>query len=143
MTLHCLIHNFLCTCACTHVNINPIIVSLLCGSLLFLYKFIYFILFYFILFIFGCIGSSLLRAGFLYLRRVGATLPCGAQPSHCGGFSCCETWALGARASVVVARGLQSPGSVVVSHGLSCSTACGIFPNQGSNPCPLHRQEDS
>ena len=23
-------------------------------------------------------------------------------------------------------------------HGLSCSAACGIFPDQGSNPCPLH-----
>ena len=28
-------------------------------------------------------------------------------------------------------------------HGLSCSTACGIFPDQGSNPCPLPWQEDS
>ena len=25
-------------------------------------------------------------------------------------------------------------GSVVVAHGLSCSAACGIFPDQGSNP---------
>ena len=24
-----------------------------------------------------------------------------------------------------------------------CSTACGIFPDQGSNPCPLHWQADS
>ena len=39
--------------------------------------------------------------------------------------------------SVVVARGLQSAGSVVVAHRLSCSAACGIFPDQGSNPCPL------
>ena len=23
-------------------------------------------------------------------------------------------------------------------HGFSCSVACGIFPAQGSNPCPLH-----
>ena len=30
---------------------------------------------------------------------------CGAQASNCDGF-CCGTWALGARASVVVARGL-------------------------------------
>ena len=36
----------------------------------------------------------------------GATLRCSAQASHCGGFSCCGAWALGARASVVVARGL-------------------------------------
>ena len=27
-----------------------------------------------------------------------------------------------------------------MAHGLSCSTACGIFPDQGSNPCPLHWQ---
>ena len=34
-------------------------------------------------------------------------------------------------------------GSVIVAHGPSCSTACGIFPDQGSNPCPLHWQADS
>ena len=32
---------------------------------------------------------------------------------------------------------------VVVAHGPSRSTACGIFPDQGSNPCPLHWQADS
>ena len=26
--------------------------------------------------------------------------------------------------------------------GLRCSAACGIFPDQGSNPCPLHWQAD-
>ena len=45
--------------------------------------------------------------------------------------------------SVVVARGLQSAGSVVVAPGLCCSVACGVFPDQGSNPCPLHWQADS
>ena len=38
-------------------------------------------------------------------------------------------------------RGLQQlwhSGSVVVAHRLSCFAACGIFPDQGSNPCPLH-----
>ena len=34
-------------------------------------------------------------------------------------------------------------GSAVVAHGLSCSTACGIFPDQRSNLCPLHWQADS
>ena len=34
-------------------------------------------------------------------------------------------------------------GSVVVAHGPSCSAACGIFPDQGSNWCPLHWQADS
>ena len=33
--------------------------------------------------------------------------------------------------------------SVVVAHGPSRSAACGIFPDQGSNPCPLHWQVDS
>ena len=82
--------------------------------------------------------------------RAGATLCCGAQPSHCSGFSCCRVWALGAWASVVVAHRLSSCGSQalehrlgIVAHGLSCSTACGIFPDQGSNPCPLHWQVDS
>ena len=34
-------------------------------------------------------------------------------------------------------------GSAVVAHGPSCSAACGILPDQGSNPCPLHWQADS
>ena len=75
--------------------------------------------------------------------RAGATLPCGVWTSHCSGFSCRGARALGPQASVVVARRLQSTGSVVVAHGLSCSAACGIFPDQGSNPCPLHWQADS
>ena len=29
-------------------------------------------------------------------------------------------------------------GSVVVVHGLACPVACGIFPDQESNLCPLH-----
>ena len=39
--------------------------------------------------------------------------------------------------------GSRRSGSVIVAHGLSCSTACGIFPDQGSNPRPLHWQADS
>ena len=39
--------------------------------------------------------------------------------------------------------GSRCAGSVVVAHGLSCSAACGIFPDQGSNPRPLHWQADS
>ena len=70
----------------------------------------------------------------------GATLPCGVWASHCGGFSCCGAQALGARASVVAARGLSSCGSRALECRLS---SCGIFPDQGSNPCPLHWQVDS
>ena len=39
--------------------------------------------------------------------------------------------------------GSRRAGSVVVAHGPSCSAACGIFPDRGSNPCPLHWQADS
>ena len=35
------------------------------------------------------------------------------------------------------------PGSVFVVCGHSCSVACGIFQDQGSNMCPLHWQVDS
>jgi len=34
-------------------------------------------------------------------------------------------------------------GSIVVLLGLSCPTACGIFLDQGLNPCCLHWQADS
>ena len=71
---------------------------------------------------FGCVGSSLLRAGFLQLRQVGATLRCSAQASHCGGFSCCGALALGAQTSEVVVRGLSSCGSQALGHRLS---SCG------------------
>ena len=39
--------------------------------------------------------------------------------------------------------GSRRAGSVIVAHGPSCSAARGIFPDQGSNPCPLHWQADS
>ena len=74
------------------------------------------------LFIFGCIGSLLLRTSFLQLRRVGASLCCGAQVSHCSGFSCYGAQSLGVRASVVVARGLSSCGSRALEHRFS---SCG------------------
>ena len=39
--------------------------------------------------------------------------------------------------------GSRRAGSVVVAHGPSYSVACGIFPDQGSNPYALHWQADS
>ena len=55
---------------------------------------------------------------------MGATLHCGEQVSHCGGFSSCRAWALGVGASVVVARGLSSCGSWALEHRLS---SCGAW----------------
>ena len=50
---------------------------------------------------------------------------------RCAGLSL--SWPLPLRST-----GSRRAGSVVVAHGPSCSVACGIFPDQGSNPCPLH-----
>ena len=45
--------------------------------------------------------------------------------------------------SLGVERGLQGArASVLVAHRLSCPTACGIFPDQGSHPCPVHWRAD-
>ena len=80
-------------------------------------------LFILFIFMFGCVGSSLLHAGFLKLRQAGVTLCCGGRASHCGGFSWCGARALGSRASVVVARVLSSCGSWALECRLrSCGT---------------------
>ena len=88
--------------------------------------------------LFGCTRSSLLPVGFPWLQRVRATLHCGAWASLCSGFSCCGTKLWG-----VWARYLWFGGSVVEVHGLSCSTACEVFPDQGVIPCRKHWQMDS
>ena len=70
----------------------------------------------FLLLIYGCAGSLLFCVGFLSLGRVGATLRCGVQPSHCGGFFCCRAQALGR-------TGFSSCGSLALEHRLSsCGT---------------------
>ena len=76
----------------------------------------------------GCTWSSLLCMGFLFLQGL---LSCSA--SLVAKHRLYGMWALVVRHS----------GSVLVGHGLSCSMACGIFPDRESNPCPLHWQADS
>ena len=68
------------------------------------------------LFVFGCAGSSLLYELFSSCGDWGLLSSCGAPASHCSGFSCCWTQALGAWASVVLAPGLENTGSAVVVH---------------------------
>ena len=103
-----------------------------------------------ILFIFGCTGSSFLVQTFSSCSKQGLLLA-----AVCG-FSL--RWLLGAEhrlwasgllclqltGSAVVVRGLQGArASLAVVHSLSCSTACGIFLDQGSNPSPLPWQVHS
>ena len=40
-------------------------------------------------------------------------------------------------ASAVAEHRLYSTGSIAVAHTFSCSVACGIFPDHGSNACLL------
>ena len=47
------------------------------------------------------------------------------------------------RLLLLQSMGFRHADSVVVAHGLCCSAACGIFLDQGSDPCPLHWQADS
>ena len=54
-----------------------------------------------------------------------ATLRCRVRSSHCGGFSFCGAQALGARASVVAARGLSSCG--VWALGRAGFSSCGAW----------------
>ena len=60
----------------------------------------------------------------------------GHSSSRCVGLSL-------SRPLLLWSTGSRRAGSVVVAHRPSCSAACGIFPDQGSNPCPLHWQADS
>ena len=68
------------------------------------------------------------------LSLVGASG--GHSSSRCMGLSL--SWPL-----LLQSTGSRCAGSVIVAHGPSCSVACGIFPDQGSNPCSLHWQADS
>ena len=54
-------------------------------------------------------------------------------------------WFSGCRARALALTGFSSCGSglVVVAHGLCCPEVCRIFPDQDSNPRPLHWQVDS
>ena len=60
----------------------------------------------------------------------------GHSSSRCTGL-------LLSRPLLLRSTGSRRAGSVVVAHGPSCPAACGIFPDQGLNPCPLHWQADS
>ena len=92
-----------------------------------------FFFFFFLIYFWLCwvLGSC---EGFLQLRQAGATLHRGAGTAlH-----------RGARAFLYRgpsrrgASGSRRAGSAIVAHGPSRPAACGILPDQGSNPRPLH-----
>ena len=87
--------------------------------------------------------------------------PAAGAPGSAHGLGHCDSWAqllrsrcprLSARARPLWLVGFTDPqpvpqaprtGSATVTRGLSCSAACGNFPDQGLNLCLRHWQADS
>ena len=82
---------------------------------------------------------------YLFMAVLGLRF-CARAFSSCGKRGHSSSWYAGlslSRPLLLQSTGSRRAGSVVVAHGPSCSTACGILPDQGPNPCPLHWQADS
>ena len=80
-------------------------------------------------FICGCAGFSLLCGLFSSCGERGLLFYCWAQSLGHTGLSSCRSWTL-------------DDASTVVGHRLSCSTTCGISPDQESDPHLLNWQTD-
>ena len=93
----------------------------------------HFLFFNFVYGFFGCAGSLLLL-GLSSHQQAGLPSSCGVRAAHGSGFAL-EHGLWAAWASVIAACGFSS--SWALEHRLSCSAACGIFPDQGLNPCLL------
>ena len=98
----------------------------------------------------GCLSNFFFFLKFIYLfiyfwlcwvlvseRGLSPVAASGAHSSsRCTGLSL-------PRPLLLRSTGSRRAGSVVVAHGPSRSAACGIPPDQGSNPCTLHWQAAS
>ena len=99
--------------------------KMLAMSFSFFFKFIYLFIYFWLCWVFVSAEG---------LSPVAASG--GHSSSRCAGLS--PSWPL-----LLQSTASRHAGSVVVAHGPSRSAACGILPDQGSNPCPLHQQADS
>ena len=91
--------------------------------------------FFFLIFIYLYLFLSVL--GLRFCARAFSSCGNGVHSSsRCAGLS-------PSRPLLLQSTGSRRAGSAAVAHGPSCSAACGIFPDQGSNSCPLHWQADS
>ena len=74
---------------------------------------------------------------FVSVRRLSPVAASGGHSSlRCTGLSL-------SRPLLLWSTGSRRTGPAIVAHRPSCSAACGIFPDQGSNQCPLHWRADS
>ena len=83
---------------------------------------------------------------YLFLAVLGSLLLQGLSlvGESCGAWASLQwllLWSTGSR--MCEFPWLWHTGLPVVVHGLSCSVACGIFPDQGLYVCLLHWWEDS
>ena len=94
-------------------------------------------IFFLIIFIFIFIYYLWLCWVFVSVRGLSLVVVSGGHSSsRCAGLSL-------SRPLLLRSTGSRRAGSVIAAHGPSCSAACGIFPDQGTNPCSLHWQADS
>ena len=101
--------------------------------------------FVFLSFYFSCAACSLLHTDFSLIAVSGTySLLWWMDLVIVVASLFCRAWALGHWVSVVAACRLSGCDLQALEHRLSscgawaCSVACGIFPDQGLNPCPLH-----
>ena len=110
---------------CKYINVYVCLCVWVFLFFFFLFYFIYLFIYFWLYWVFVSVrGLSLVAASG------------GHSSSRCAGLSLSRPLSLRS-------TGSRRAGSVVVAHGPSCPAACGIFPDQGSNPCPLHWQADS
>ena len=112
------------------IELNEVISSFFIYFCLFIYFWLHCI---FVAALYSLVVVSRDHSSLLYTGSSLQWLLLWSTGSRLTGFSGCNTWV----------HQLQSTGSVFVLQGFSCSVACGIFPDQGSNPCPLHWQVDA
>ena len=102
-----------------------------CVRISFLFFFFFFLNFFYLFIYFWLCWVFVSVRGLSLLAASG-----GHSSSRCTGLSL-------SLPLLLQSTGSTRAGSAIVAHGPSRSAACGIFPDQGSNPCPLHWQEDS
>ena len=122
----------------SHVLLNLKVPSIVCSFSkiidIFCHAFLSFFFFFINLFIFIYLWLCWVFVSVRGLSPVVASE--GHSSSWCAGLSL-------SRPPLLRSTGSRCAGSVIAAHGPSCSAACGILPDQGTNPCPLHWQADS
>ena len=91
----------------------------------------------------AALGLGCCARAFSRCVKKGLLSICAVQASHCGVISFRSTGSRACGCSSCSSRAPDHRLSSVVAHGLSCSAACGILPDQGLNLCLLHWQADS